>query len=133
MVRIVSGQVTPTMEPDELSAWVEAQDGPHDVRAVTSHGFTKIEVRLWEALSARLGQTVDHHTLITAGWPQIVTPALSQDSDLLRVAISRMRPKVERLGLRLRSERYCGYVIEPVTKEELEARIAAWEAHRDDD
>ncbi len=69
-----------------------------------------LEARIVEVLLARFGKVADRQALLGAGWP-----GESPSRNLLDVHLHRLRRRVEPIGLRIRTVRKRGYVLEPAT------------------
>lgn len=88
--------VTPTLDDGVLrtaSGWVSLPD---------------VEARLFDALLTKFGKVADRQSLLAAGWP-----GEAPSRNLLDVHLHRLRRRIAPLGLRIRTVRKRGYVLEP--------------------
>lgn len=139
---LVEGDVAPPVVEDHLEDWIRVPAGEVDLHARASalgrrvHGppaarptldddgvlrfggawvsLPPVEARLTAALLERAGAVVSRDALGRAGWPDGVP-----GRNALDVHVLRLRRRLDRVGLAIRTVRSRGYLLEPA---ELQAR-----------
>ena len=132
---LVSEDFPPPDCSDELEDWVRLPVQPEDVKArvenlmartqATTPGLVRIDENGWvtyrssrveltphqadllEPLKERFGVVVSRAELVTAGWP-----GEPPSANALEASIARLRQRLSPLGLRIRTVRSRGYLLE---------------------
>lgn len=128
---LVDEDASPPITADPSEDWVRLPANHRDVQARvealrrrtsaeptlddgvlrTAIGWTSLpdlEARIVEVLLARFGKVADRQSLLTAGWP-----GENPSRNLLDVHLHRLRRRLDPIGLRIRTVRKRGYVLEP--------------------